>query len=112
MIHLENKTIAFAWELSDEILKAIEEGQSMRSRRANVPFDRYETILIDNPNCCELYVSNSDYSAKAVPWAETEKEAQEDEGTVIVKYEGMFEALIGEIKRGNTSFSFNLNHCK
>jgi len=27
MIHLENKTIAFAWELSDEILKAIEEGQ-------------------------------------------------------------------------------------
>ena len=27
MIHLENKTIAFTWELSDEILTAIEKGQ-------------------------------------------------------------------------------------
>ena len=88
-------------------------GQGGRAKQ--IPYDNIATILLENPDCCHLYTSDTALTDNPKDWETVKKQYpnSEDEGTVLLRYTGRYrDRRTGEIKTAPAYTYTNLNLCK
>ena len=85
-----------------------------------VPYENYESILREQPDCCHIYAQHTVYMAenaltlnpRAVLPEKEEALPEGDEGNVVMRYMAQFRKTDGSIYAARTYTYLDLNSCK